>query len=112
MKAFNYRQVNPTEEAPGVAMHTVISPEEGAPRFTMRVFMVQPHASTPFHSHWWEHEVYVVAGRGLVRTEQGDHPIQAEDVVFVSPEEQHCFINTGTEPLRFVCVIPNLEGHQ
>jgi quercetin dioxygenase-like cupin family protein len=112
MKAFNYRQVTPTEEAPGVAMHTVISARDGAPRFAMRVFAIQPDASTPFHSHWWEHEVYVVSGQGVVRTEQGDRPLASEDVVYVSPEEKHCFVNTGAEPLRFVCVIPNLESHQ
>jgi len=27
-------------------------------------------------------------------------------VVFVAPNEDHCFINTGSGPLRFICVIP------
>jgi len=92
-------------------MHTVISAKDGAPRFTMRVFTIQSNCSTPYHAHWWEHEVYVISGQGLVHTEQGDHPMQAEDVVYVSPEEKHCFVNSGREPLCFVCVIPNLEAH-
>jgi len=32
--------------------------------------------------------------------------IAKDSVVFVPPNEHHCFVNNGTEPLRFICVIP------
>ena len=72
----------------------------------MRVFEVEPGSSTPFHSHSWEHEVFVLSGQGVVIGEEGETPISSGSVVFVAPNEQHCFANNGNEPLRFICVIP------
>ena len=40
MKIQNYRQVKGKEEVPGVTMHIVAGPDEGAPNFVMRV---RPH---------------------------------------------------------------------
>jgi len=68
MKVRNYRQVEPEKaaEAAGVTVRVVIGEEEGAPNFVMRVFDVEPGAVTPLHTHHWEHEVFVLAGRGRV----------------------------------------------
>jgi quercetin dioxygenase-like cupin family protein len=108
MKVLNYRDVQPDREVPGVALRTVISPED-APRFSMRVFEVEPGASTPFHSHWWEHEVFILSGQGKVRGEQGEHDLRVNKVVYVAGNEEHCFTNTGGEVLRFICCIPHTE---
>ena len=109
MKVYDYRTIEASEEAPGVEMRTVIGAKQGAPRFVMRIFEVKPGSSTPFHSHWWEHEVYVFSGRGVVRSEGGETGIQEGSVVFVEPNERHCFSNAGDDVLRFVCVIPLVE---
>jgi len=109
MKIAPYRSIEGHEEAPGVLMRTCIGPADGAPRFALRVFEVQAGASTPFHSHWWEHEVYVVSGRGKVRSTDGERELGAGDVVYVAPNERHSFSNVGKANLRFVCVIPDLE---
>jgi len=106
MKVANYRDTEPVEELQGVVKREVITAEDGAPHFAMRVFEVQPGSSTPSHSHPWEHEVFILAGRGVVVGAQGALPITKETVVFVPPDEPHCFVNSGNEPLRFVCVIP------
>ena len=109
MKVFDYREVEGKEEKPGVQMRTVIGAEQGAPRFVMRVFKTQPGSHTSLHSHWWEHEVFVFAGKGRVYSENGETEIQSGSVVFVEPNEPHCFSNTGDDLLRFVCVIPLIE---
>ena len=106
MKIKHYLDAKPINEMPGVVKREVINAEDGAPRFCMRVFEVEPGSSTPSHSHWWEHEVFVLSGHGVVLGDQGTQMIKQDSVVFVTPDEQHCFINTGTEPLRFICVIP------
>ena len=106
MKIRNYRDVRADTEVPGVALRTVISADE-APRFSMRVFEVAVGASTPFHAHAWEHEVFVLSGRGLVRGAVGERALAPDDVVFVSPAEEHCFTNTGDDVFRFVCCIPH-----
>ncbi len=106
MKISNYRESEPIEEVKGVSRREVITADDGAPLFSMRVFEVGPDSSTPSHSHPWEHEVFILSGRGVVAGEQGAVPIGKESVVFVAPNEPHCFVNTGNEPLRFICVIP------
>ena len=105
----DYRDVGASEEAPGVDMRVVIGPEEDAPNFVMRVFDVRPGSSTPFHTHPWEHEVYVLSGEAVVRGESDETRLKAGSVVYVKPEEVHCFLNVGDEVLRFICVIPKID---
>jgi quercetin dioxygenase-like cupin family protein len=106
VKVLNYREVAPDTEVPGVALRTVISAAE-APRFAMRVLEVAVGGSTPFHTHDWEHEVFILSGSGKVRGPNGEQQLSADDAVFVPPGEEHCFTNIGDEVLRFVCCIPH-----
>ncbi|MFW6126470.1 MAG: cupin domain-containing protein [Chloroflexota bacterium] len=106
MKIHHYHDVQELHDAPGVVRRVVIGAEHGAPRFVMRVFELAPGSSTPFHSHWWEHEVFVLSGEGLFKCNGSETPVRAGMAVFVAPEEQHCFSNTGGDTLRFICVIP------
>ena len=109
MKVKHYLDVKASEELPGVAMRVVIGEDDGAPNFKMRVFEVEPGRSSPSHSHPWEHEVFVLSGKGVVVGEKGEIPIANGSVAFVSPDEKHCFINNGSEILRFICVIPIVD---
>ena len=105
----DYRHVDAHEEVPGVDMRVVIGARENAPNFVMRVFDVKPGASTPLHSHGWEHEVYILSGEGVVHSEAGETQLRTGSVVYVEPEERHSFSNVGDEPLRFICVIPRMD---
>ncbi len=96
--------------AAGVTMRMLIGPDDGAPNFNMRLFEVAPGGHTPAHSHGWEHEVYVLGGAGAVRAAGADHPAAAGQCVYVSPNEEHQFVNTGSEPLRFLCLVPRDSG--
>lgn len=108
MKVTKLTDVKAVQEMPGVMKRVVIGVEDGAPHFIMRVFDVEPGGSTPFHAHSWEHEVYVLAGKGLAVSEKGETPIAKDSVIFVPPNEKHCFKNNGKEVLRFICVIPRV----
>ena len=110
MKIHNYLDIEPIEDVPGVLRRVVIGTEQGAPRFIMRVFEVQPGSSTPFHSHWWEHEVFVLSGKGIVKSRESETSISKGSVVFVEPNEEHCFTNRGNEALCFICVIPTASS--
>ncbi len=99
----------PVSEAPGVVVRWVIGEADGAPNFAMRVFDVPPGGASPFHAHWFEHEVFILAGRGHVKTEQGDLPFEQGYVVFVPGGEMHQFVNDGDDVLRFICVIPHVR---
>ncbi len=94
------------EGAEGVSIRVLVGPEEGAPGFVMRRFSVVPGGHTPFHSHEWEHEVYVLSGRGEAMSADGPAPLGPGTTVFVEPGERHNFVNTGGEDLEFICVVP------
>jgi len=95
-----------TEGAVGVRMAVLLGPAEGAPGFVMRRFVVEPGGRTPFHSHGWEHEIYVLSGSGEARHEGGVFPMLPGTVLLAVPGEVHDFVNTGGEPLEFLCVVP------
>jgi len=109
MKVSSYLETKPVEEVPGVDKRDVVCADKGAPNFCMRVFDVKPGASTPYHKHPWEHEVYVLSGQGVAVSEQGETQITKDNVVFVPSNELHCFTNKGSEVLQFICVIPIVD---
>ncbi|MBI4279590.1 MAG: cupin domain-containing protein [Armatimonadetes bacterium] len=45
-------------------MRELITGRDGAPTFAMRHFTVEPGGHTPHHFHPWEHEVFILEGRG------------------------------------------------
>jgi quercetin dioxygenase-like cupin family protein len=90
----------------GVSMRMMVGRADGAPTFAMRHFTVEPGGYTPHHSHNYEHEVYIVEGSGRVEQSGEKQEIRAGDVVFVQPNNVHQFVNTGTTPLKFLCMVP------
>ncbi len=96
-------------ETPGarnVGIRVLLSREDGAPNFIMRRFSIRPGGHTPYHTHPWEHQVYVLSGSGRVNQGEEHHALSADSVVLVLPDEEHSFENTGDEPLVFLCTIP------
>jgi quercetin dioxygenase-like cupin family protein len=111
MRIIRYEQVEAVgyadAAAKGVTGRVMIGKADGANHYCMRVFEVAPGGYTPKHSHDWEHEVFVHAGRGAVYN-QGDWvPLEKGSAVFVPPNEEHQFKNSGDTPFLFVCVIPS-----
>lgn len=95
-----------TAGAERVTIRWLISHEDGADNFHLRLFTVARGGKTPLHTHAWEHEVYVLAGEGTLVYEGAEHPFSAEDVIFVPAAMEHSFINTGMANLEFLCIVP------
>lgn len=95
------------EGAHGCRVRWLVGQSDGAPNFAMRQFEVEAGGYTPKHSHPYEHEVFVLEGQGVVVEGTVEHPLHAGDVVFVRPDEVHQFRNTGTAPLKFLCLVSN-----
>ena len=110
MKIQNYREVKGIEAAPGVVMYVVAGPDDGAPNFVMRVFEIQPGSATPHHSHPWEHEVFVVSGKGALKSGDAENLLAEGDTALVMPDELHSFANTSEDILRIICVVPLVDG--
>jgi quercetin dioxygenase-like cupin family protein len=111
MKVNHYEQVpqHPVDMpgAQGCSIRWLVGQEQGAPNFAMRQFEVAVGGHTPQHSHPYEHEVFVLEGRGVVLEGNVEHPLRGGDVVYVRPDELHQFRNTGDSPLKFLCLVPN-----
>jgi quercetin dioxygenase-like cupin family protein len=108
VEVFPWQDVTPepVDDAPGVTIRWAVDQRRGAPRFALRVFEVAAGSATPLHRHWYEQEMFILAGAGEVVGEGGTTPLTPGDVVFVRPDELHQFRNTGSETLRFICVVP------
>lgn len=84
----------------------LIGPQQGAQEFVMRLFTLSEGGSTPYHTHPWEHEVFVVSGEGTVRSVHGAVDVRAGDFVYVPADDEHQFANAGDDPFEFLCVVP------
>jgi quercetin dioxygenase-like cupin family protein len=107
----SYKDVSPSsyQGGPeGVQIREMITSRDGAPTFSMRVFDVQPSASTPYHTHPWEHEVYIISGTGRVRTEGKETPFKPGDSIYIAPNEQHCFL-ADPGPVQMICCVPSKD---
>jgi tRNA-Thr(GGU) m(6)t(6)A37 methyltransferase TsaA len=99
-------QAEEVQGAPGVRVQWLWSAADAAPTFALRLFEVAPGSATPYHHHAHEHEVYVLSGQGLLHGKSQDHPLTPGDTVLVLPHDEHQFVNTGIDALRFLCGIP------
>lgn len=110
MKVVDYRTVKAepveVEGAKDVKVRWLIAKKDQAENFAMRLFEVSPGGHTPYHTHDWEHEVFVVEGEGEVQIDGQTYPVKKDTVVFVEPNQKHCFKNTGEGILKFICLIP------
>lgn len=109
-KVCHYTQV-PAEvfgdAAPGVTIRWVIDEEsDGAPNYALRVIEVAPGGHTPDHIHPFEHENFVIEGKGRVQINGEWHDVGMGDVIFVPPDTQHTYVNAGDAPFKFLCGIP------
>lgn len=85
----------------------LISKNDGAENFAMRLFEILPGGYSPFHQHDWEHEVFILEGSGIAKCEKNQEPYKQGDVFFIRPMEWHQFINTGKKLTKFLCLIPH-----
>lgn len=111
MKVVHYTDVELepvyAEGAEKTMIRWLVAQKDGAPNFALRMFEVEPGGHTPYHTHDWEHELYVLSGNGALITERGDIPFKENDVMYVDPNMMHAFKNTGSETLKFLCIIPH-----
>ena len=93
-------------DARNINMRVLISEEDGAPNFNMRYLELEPDGQTHFHDHKWEHEIFVVEGKGAVVVNEGEQSFEKGDAVFVEQWEKHRIKNVGDKTLKLICCIP------
>ena len=93
----------------GVSVRWLIREEDGAFRYAMRRFEINPGGQIGLHSHAEEHEIYVLSGKGEILEGPGSKTIVTQgDVLYISPYEEHGYKNLGKDTFVFLCIIPLL----
>ncbi|MFH1740986.1 MAG: cupin domain-containing protein [bacterium] len=94
----------------GAKMRWIIGENEGAEQFATRIVTLEKGGVIPLHSHSPVHEQFILKGKGVVLTEQGEREVGPGDFVFVGSNEKHGLRNTGDEDFELVCCINLLKG--
>jgi len=91
----------------GCTVRWLISHDQGAEHYAMRLFTLQSGGIIPLHEHEvTEHEIYIVEGQGIFNDGIKEIPVKKGDAIFVQAGEKHSFVNTSDQPLQFICVVP------
>ncbi|MDD5294128.1 MAG: cupin domain-containing protein [Candidatus Izemoplasmatales bacterium] len=98
-------------DAKNAKIKVLIGPDEGWDNHVMREIIVDSGGYTPHHQHAWPHINYILEGAGALRMEEDVFPVVAGSYAYVPAHTMHQFQNTGTEPFRFICIVP-IEGHR
>jgi quercetin dioxygenase-like cupin family protein len=107
------KQIPPEDTAKLATGKVVIGAQDGAENFVFRYFCVQAGGnSTMPDQHVHDHGIYFLHGKGEVTLNGVVYPVQARDMVYIAPNDEHGIVNTGDEPLGFICVIPAKERLQ
>lgn len=86
--------------AKGTKIRYVITEKDGAPNFNLRVLTIEPGGKSPDHTHPWEHEFFVLSGKGIAEVDGKEANLNQGDVLFVPPGAQHCM--RATEAMEVI----------
>jgi len=100
------------EKTPGGnSVWWLLSKENGVPNFELRYFEIPVKGYTRYGKHYWEHEVFVVKGLGIVKGKdlkgkKFERKVKPGDAIFIAENEEHQFLNYGNQAFGFICVVP------
>jgi len=100
MKHIHYLDQEPektdTDGAKGTVIRHLITEKDGAPTFNLRVLTIEAGGNSPNHSHPWEHEFFILSGKGIGEVDGKEANLKQGDVLFIPPNVQHCMRATET----------------
>ncbi|MCE4625599.1 MAG: cupin domain-containing protein [Desulfurococcales archaeon] len=95
----------PEEMASKTYIRWLIAEPEGAKNFYMRLFRMESGGHIKAHFHPWEHEIFVVRGRGRVRIGSRTYNVEEGTFLYIPPNVEHEY--WSEDELWFICVIPS-----
>ena len=84
----------------------LLGPEDGAPHFAMRRFIMGKGGGMPRHTNTVEHEQFVLRGRARVGIGDEVHEVGPEDVLYIPAGTPH-YYEVLEAPFEFLCMVPN-----
>ncbi len=98
----------PVKRARGARMTVLVGPEQGAPHFITRRFLLAPGGRIPTHRHpTIEHEQVMVRGEMVLGMNDDVRVVRAGDAMYLPAGCSHWYENRTAEEVEFICVIPN-----
>ncbi|MEZ5102409.1 MAG: cupin domain-containing protein [Thermoleophilia bacterium] len=77
---------------------------QGTGAFDIRAVRIAAGGISADHAHAWEQANLVLEGEGTVTIDGEARPVKARDFVYVPPNAQHVFANTGQGDLVLLAV--------
>ncbi len=74
-------------------------------KFHVRYFEISPGGFSSLEKHMHEHVVVCVKGEGVVRTGKTKRGMGFMDILYISPDTVHQFINPFQNPFGFLCIV-------
>jgi quercetin dioxygenase-like cupin family protein len=100
-------QLEEVKAGTATQMQVLIGPEDGAPHFAMRRFVMNKDGGIPVHTNQVEHEQYVLRGRAEVGIGGDVHQVSSGDVLYIPAGSPH-YYKVIEAPFEFLCMVPNL----
>lgn len=86
---------------------------DASPPFCLRRIRIEPYGYTVRHQHDWEHQIYVLSGKGRLDQKSKSRATQLEPglTVRIPPLILHQISCTSEDPLCFLDIIPSVTTH-
>ena len=106
--------VSPAADAPavtvkagtGTRMQVLVGPDQGAPNFVLRRFIMEQGGGMPLHTNEVEHEQYVLRGRATIRIGDAVHDVAQGHTLYIPAGAPHSY-EVVEGPFEFLCIVPN-----
>ncbi len=95
------------DAAEGLSKGVLVGPDDGAPNFAIRRFVLEPGATVPEHTNAVEHEQYVLEGEYVVGIGDEEYTVEPGDSLLIPAGTVHWYRNEGDERGAFLCAVPN-----
>ncbi len=89
----------------------ITSRSDDAVNFSMRLFKIGPNGYTGRDKHSYEHEVYILKGKGWLSLDDEKIRLGKDNSFIIYPYESHQLL-ADKEGLEFICIVPNKLKNQ
>lgn len=105
------RKANEVEAKPVAAgtatqVQVLVGPDQGAPNFVLRRFIMGQGGGMPRHTNEVEHEQYVLKGRARITIGDAVHDVAEGHTLYIPAGVPHSY-QVVEAPFEFLCVVPN-----
>ncbi len=96
---------HPVEAGTRTEMQILLGPDDGAPNFTLRRFIMGEGGGMPLHRNQVEHEQYVLRGKARVGIGDEVYEVAADQVLYIPAGVPH-YYEVDEAPFEFLCIVP------